>query len=53
MQYEPSVTGKWLAMLKEIAPRSRASLSWSTPRPRPIMNYYLRAAEAAVSATWD
>src|SRR5262249_49377002 len=21
MQYEPSVTGKWLAMLKEIAPR--------------------------------
>ena len=36
MQYEPSVAGKWLSMLKEIAP---------SPKTAPFYNYYLRAIE--------
>ena len=46
MLYEPSVTGKWLAMLKEIAPHlSRAALV-ANPKTAPYYDFYLRAAEA-------
>src|SRR5262245_45667028 len=45
MQYEPSVTGKWLAMLKEIAPRLTRVAFMTNPKTAPFHNYYLRAAE--------
>jgi putative ABC transport system substrate-binding protein len=45
MQYEPSVTGKWLAMLKEIAPRLTRVAFMINPKTAPFYNYYLRAAE--------
>src|SRR5262249_15528539 len=44
MLYEASISGKWLAMVKEIAPRlERAAL---VTEPAPYYNYYLRAAES-------
>jgi putative tryptophan/tyrosine transport system substrate-binding protein len=45
MQYEPSVTGKWMAMLKEIAPRLTRVAFMINPKSAPFYNYYLRAAE--------
>jgi ABC-type uncharacterized transport system substrate-binding protein len=45
MQYEPSVTGKWMAMLKEIAPRLARVAFMINPKSAPFYNYYLRAAE--------
>src|SRR5262245_62272872 len=45
MQYEPSVTGKWLAMLKEIAPRLTRVAFMINPKTAPFYNYYLAAAE--------
>jgi putative ABC transport system substrate-binding protein len=48
--FEPTVTGKWLAMLKEIAPRlARAALVFN-PKTAPYYDYYLRAGEAAASS---
>jgi putative ABC transport system substrate-binding protein len=50
MVYEPSVVGKWLAMLKEIAPHlSRAALV-GNPKTAAYYDYLLRAAEAAASS---
>jgi putative tryptophan/tyrosine transport system substrate-binding protein len=46
MQYEPSVTGKWLAMLKEIAPQLRRAAFLVNPKTAPYYNYYLRTAVA-------
>ena len=45
MQYEPSVTGKWLAMLKETAPRLTRVAFMINPKSAPFYNYYLGAAE--------
>jgi putative tryptophan/tyrosine transport system substrate-binding protein len=45
MQYEPSVTGKWLAMLKEIVPRLARVAFMINPKTAPFYNYYLHAAE--------
>jgi putative tryptophan/tyrosine transport system substrate-binding protein len=45
MLYEPSVTGKWLAMLKEIAPQLARAAFLVNPRTAPFYNYYLSAAE--------
>ncbi len=46
MQYEAGITGKWLAMLKEISPSlSRAALL-GNPRTT-AFDFFLRAAEAA------
>jgi ABC-type uncharacterized transport system substrate-binding protein len=45
MQYEPSVTGKWMAMLKEIAPRLTRVAFMINPESAPFYNYYLRVAE--------
>jgi putative tryptophan/tyrosine transport system substrate-binding protein len=46
MLYEASVTGKWLAMLKEIAPRLERAAFVTNPKTAPFYNYYLRAAES-------
>ena len=45
MLFEASVTGKWLAMLKEIAPRLERVALVTNPKTAPY-NYYLRAAES-------
>jgi putative tryptophan/tyrosine transport system substrate-binding protein len=48
--FEATVIGKWLAMLKEIAPRlARAALVFN-PKTAPYYDYYLRAGEAAASS---
>jgi putative tryptophan/tyrosine transport system substrate-binding protein len=46
MMFEASVTGKWLAMLKEIAPRLERAAFVVNPKTAPFYNYYLRAAES-------
>jgi putative ABC transport system substrate-binding protein len=46
MLYEASVTGKWLAVLKEIAPRLERAAFVMNPKTAPYYNYYLRAAES-------
>ena len=46
LQYEESITGKWLAMLKEIAPRLVRAAFVGNPKATPY-DYFLRAAEAA------
>jgi putative ABC transport system substrate-binding protein len=43
--YEESITGKWLAMLKEIAPRMVRVAFVASPKT-PTYGYFLRAAEA-------
>ena len=45
MQYEPSVTGKWLSMLRDIAPRLARVAFVINPKTAPFHNYYQRAAE--------
>jgi ABC-type uncharacterized transport system substrate-binding protein len=49
MQYEPSVTGKWLTMLKEIAPSLTRVAFMINPQTAPFYNYYLGAAEPSLS----
>ena len=46
LQYEASVVGKWLAMLKEISPRLERVAIVANPKTSPF-DYFLRAAEAA------
>jgi putative tryptophan/tyrosine transport system substrate-binding protein len=46
MQYEASVTGKWLAMLKEIAPSLVCAAFVANPKTATYYEYYLRAGEA-------
>jgi putative ABC transport system substrate-binding protein len=47
LNFEATITGKWLAMLKEIAPQlSRAALV-ANPKTTPF-DFFVRAAEAAV-----
>ena len=45
--YEEGITGKWLAMLKEIAPQLARAALLANPRTTPY-NYFLQAAEAMV-----
>jgi putative ABC transport system substrate-binding protein len=47
MVYEPSVVGKWLAMLKEIAPHLARAALVGNPKTAVYYDYLLRAAEAA------
>ena len=48
--FESSITGKWLGMLKEVAPDlSRAALV-TNPKSAPYYEFYLRAAQAAASS---
>jgi putative tryptophan/tyrosine transport system substrate-binding protein len=47
MNYEYSVSGKWLAMLKEIAPSLVRAALMTNPKTATYYDYYLQAAEAA------
>src|SRR5262245_58700857 len=44
--YEQGITGKWAAMLKEIAPHLRRAVLIADPRTTPY-EYFLRSAETA------
>jgi putative tryptophan/tyrosine transport system substrate-binding protein len=46
MLFEASVTGKWLAMLKEIAPSLVRAGFLATPSSAAFLDYYMRAAKA-------
>jgi len=48
--FEVTVIGKWLAMLKEIAPRLAHAALVFNPKTAPYYDYYLRAGEAAASS---
>jgi putative ABC transport system substrate-binding protein len=50
MLFEPSITGKWLAMLKEIEPRLARAALVINPKTAPYYELYLRAAQAAASS---
>jgi putative ABC transport system substrate-binding protein len=45
LHYEASITGKWLAMLKEIAPRTGRAALLANPKTTPY-DYFLQAAMA-------
>jgi putative tryptophan/tyrosine transport system substrate-binding protein len=45
LQYEEGITGKWLAMLKEIAPNLTRAALVANPKTTPF-DYFLRSAEA-------
>jgi putative ABC transport system substrate-binding protein len=47
MAYEPSAVGKWLQMLKEIAPQTKRVALLGNPKTAPYYDYLLHAAEAA------
>jgi putative tryptophan/tyrosine transport system substrate-binding protein len=49
-QYEASVTGKWLAMLKEIAPSLVRAAFVANPKTATYYDFYLRAGEALASS---
>jgi ABC-type uncharacterized transport system substrate-binding protein len=49
MQYEATITGKWLAMLKEIAPGLARAALVANPKMT-AYDYFLRAAEAIASS---
>ena len=47
MAYEPSVVGKWVQMLKEIAPQTTRVALLGNPKTAVYYDYLLHAAEAA------
>jgi putative tryptophan/tyrosine transport system substrate-binding protein len=47
MAYEPSVVGKWMQMLKEIAPQTKRVALLGNPKTAAYYDYLLRAGEAA------
>jgi ABC-type uncharacterized transport system substrate-binding protein len=49
MLYEEGITGKWLAMLKEIAPQLARVALIANPRTTPY-DYFVRSANAAASS---
>jgi putative ABC transport system substrate-binding protein len=49
LQYEPGITGKWLAMLKEIAPRIANVAFVSGEQAAYPYNYFLQSARTAAS----
>lgn len=46
LHYEPGILGKWLAMLKEIAPTVVRAALVGDPKS-PVYNYFVRTAQAA------
>jgi putative ABC transport system substrate-binding protein len=48
--YEFSIGGKWLELLKEVAPRIVRVKLLFNPKTAPYANYYLRSFEAAASS---
>jgi putative ABC transport system substrate-binding protein len=49
MLYEEGITGKWLALLKEIAPAITRAAVMANPQKTPF-DYFLRSAKAAAAA---
>src|SRR5262245_34210477 len=49
LHYEPGIVGKWLGLLKEIAPDLRRVGLLGNPKTTPL-DYFLHAAEAAAAA---
>jgi putative tryptophan/tyrosine transport system substrate-binding protein len=49
MLYEEGITGKWLAMLKEITPRLKRAALIANPKTTPY-DYFVRAATTAASS---
>jgi putative tryptophan/tyrosine transport system substrate-binding protein len=49
LQYEPGIMGKWLAMLKEIAPRIANVAFMGAGQVDPAYNYFLQSAKTAAS----
>jgi ABC-type uncharacterized transport system substrate-binding protein len=47
MLFEAGITGKWMAMLKEIAPRLERATLVINPKTAPYYEFYLRAGQAA------
>ena len=47
LQYEPGIVSKWLAMLKEIAPRLASVAFISNPADGVTQGYFLESAKAA------
>jgi len=47
MAYEPSVVGKWMQMLKEIAPQTKRVALLGNPKTAAYYDYLLHAAESA------
>ena len=45
--FEPSIIGKWLAMLKEIAPKTKHVAFLGNPKSAPYFDYLLHAGEDA------
>ena len=48
--FEASITGKWLAMLKEVAPDLARAALVINPKSAPYVQFYLRAAQTAASS---
>jgi putative tryptophan/tyrosine transport system substrate-binding protein len=48
--FEESITGKWLALLKDITPRLARAALVINPKTAPYYDFYLRAARAAASS---
>jgi putative tryptophan/tyrosine transport system substrate-binding protein len=48
--FEASITGKWLAMLKEVAPDLARAALVINPKSAPYYQFYLCAAQAAASS---
>jgi putative tryptophan/tyrosine transport system substrate-binding protein len=48
--FEASITGKWLAMLRDIAPSLARAALVINPKTAPYYDYYLRAAQAVASS---
>jgi putative ABC transport system substrate-binding protein len=49
LQYEPGIMGKWLAMLKEIAPRIANVAFLGAGQADPAYSYFLQSAKTAAS----
>jgi putative ABC transport system substrate-binding protein len=48
MTFEASIAGKWLAMLKEVAPQTKRAIFIGNPK-QTTYHYYLRATETAAA----
>jgi ABC-type uncharacterized transport system substrate-binding protein len=49
LHYEEGIVGKWLALLKEIAPRLTRTVLMADPKS-PVYDYFVRSANAAASS---
>ena len=52
MAYEPSMVGKWLGMLKQIAPQTGRVALLGNPKTAVYYDYLLGAAQGA-AITWN